>query len=248
MARAWSRLIAACAWMLLGIVAGPVAHAGDARCSDCGQPCREYDLTCCTVMVPAKVVETRMESRVVKAMEDREETYTVFVKKPVTRKYVKEYCYLANDVKTTTVVEKECHVVTVPVERTYSVKVPTREIREIPVCKPGCAHCAEKGTKPETQTCEVIVEKTEMRQETCEEPRLVIEKKSHDITYCVMVPKKETQVCAEEVTYELVPVEQKRIVQVCVPRVEKYPVDHVVCKMVPQERECCKSCAAKHGK
>jgi hypothetical protein len=200
-------------------------------------------------MVKKLVVQTKMETHVTKVWEDREETYTVYTKKPVTRKYTKEFCYLENDVKTTKCVEKDCHLVRVPVERTFTVKVPHTEIREVPICKPdcGCNHCTNKSLPPLTRTCEVVVEHEEQRQEVCEEVRLAIDKRSHDISYCVRVPKKKTEVCAEETTFELVPVEKTRTIQVCVPKVEKYPVEVFVCKMVPEERHCCSGCAAKHG-
>lgn len=213
------------------------------QCEQCGAPCREYDLTPCTVWVDAMVVETRMQTQIVHEKEQREETYTVFVKKPVKREYKREYCYLEDDVKTTTVVEKQCQVVPVPVTRLYQVKVPHKELREIPC---DCPKCSEKGAVPDTYLAEVIVETKEERMEECTEPRLAISTCKRDITYCVKVPKKKSEICATEHTFELVPVEKTRMVDVCVCRVVKTPCEVTVCKKVPQEVHCCDECARHH--
>lgn len=230
-------------WVLLLVAAcGTFSQAGE-KCRQCGEPCREYDLTPCTVMVKALVLETRMKTEIVHETEKREETYTVFVKKPITRQYKRQYCYLEDDVKTQTVEEKFCQVLQVPVTRTYDVKVPHREIRDLP-CDGDT--CSDKGAGKMTQPTEVVIERIEQRTEECTEPRLALGTKKHDITYCVKVPKKKTEICATEHTFELVAEERTRMIEVCVCRVVKRPCEVTVCKMVPQEIECCKECAAHH--
>lgn len=220
------------------------AFAGP-QCEQCGEPCREYDLTPCTVMVKKLVLETRIKTEIIQVKEQREETYTVFMKKPVRREYVKERCFLADDVKTQTVIDKKCQIIDVPVTRTYTVKVPHCEVRDLP-CE--CAACSAKGAKPTTHPTEVVIETKEQRMEHCTEPRLAIATTKKDITYCVKVPKKVKEVCAVEETMELVPVERKRLVDVCVCKVVKKPCEVTVCKWVPMERNCCGKCVTHHKK
>jgi hypothetical protein len=62
----------------------------------------------------------------------------------------------------------------------------------------------------------------------------------------VKVPKKEKILCGEEKTCEIVPVEQTRMVTVCVPKLIKVPEVVYVRKMIPQTIYCCPSCAKHH--
>jgi hypothetical protein len=192
-----------------------------------------------------EVVEMRVKTCVVEKLVDREETYTAFKCVPVKRTITKEKCYLADEVKTQTITEKECHVVTNSVDREYQVNVPETECREGTRTR-VCTHCGKTCCIEEPCTCQVTTTHKEPRSCTYQEPQVVFTEKKHDITYLVKVPKKEKEVCAEETAYKLQPVEQKRTIQVCVPELVKQPVEVKVTKMVEKTIYCCQKCCNHH--
>ena len=213
----------------------PQKHA----CQRCGNPCDACELTRCDVWVEQYVVEKRVRTRVVKVPKQREETYTVFRKVPVERKYEREYCYLKKDVVTQQVTQKECHLVDVPVERTKEVTRYFCERREVVLDSP-CSCC-------EPQVRDVLVPFKTQEKEICTERRVVFTQTKKDISYCIRVPKKKKIVCATEKTYELVPVEKKRIVTVCVPELVREEIEVAVCKRVPKSMICCNECRQQYG-
>jgi hypothetical protein len=194
-------------------------------------------------MVPMMITETQTKYVTETRHEEREVPYTVFKRVPVTKKYEKEVCYLADETRTKVVTWKQCRSVTNPVETTRTVKVPVKEIRHgvRTVCKTidGKTQQVE-----EPYSCEVTVLHPEVRTETCERPDIVFETKSKVISYCVKVPKKETVPCAEETVWKLEPVEKTRIVPVCVPVKVPVPCEVTVCKMVAKDVICCQKCAS----
>lgn len=220
-------------------------HRRPGCCEQCGVACGAPRLVECTVKVPVTVAETQMQSKVITKVVDREETYTVFQRVPVTRKFVKEKCYLEDEVQTKTVTKTECHRVTNPVERTAHVKVPETEIRQEMVRKPICT---EHGLLCVEVPCEraVTVLRDDIQTDSYCEQDVVFAKTTRDISYVVKVPKKQVVPCAEEVVYELVPVEKTRIVQACVPEIVKQPVEVNVCKTLTKKILCCQACAHKH--
>ncbi len=197
-------------------------------------------------MVPMTVVEKRqIQTCVVNKKEIRKETYTEFVRVPVKRQFIKEECYLEDQIKTQPITEKHCRIVCKDVVSNYTVMVPHQETREITERKQICTECGPVWLD-ETRTCDVTVLKPETRTETYQEPDVVFETTKRDISYCVKEPKKRTQVCRDETVYEFQPVEKTRDVEVCVPEIVKKQVEVFVCRMVPQTILCCETCA-KHG-
>lgn len=207
-------------------------------CQECGKKCHASDLKACTVMVPARVVETRVKTDVISQQEEREEKYTAFQLVPKTRKYEKEEWYLKQEVKSRPVTKETCHLVKMPVERTKYAKTYHPELREIR------SPCGDGSSR----TCEVMVETKEPRVEVCEETQLAIGKTEREMFYCVKTPEKRSIPCAEEKYYELVPVTKTRRVSVCVPKLVRTPYEVVVRKEIPQTIMCCPNCAQKHCK
>lgn len=215
------------------------------KCDHCGRECEQHVLVECTVMVPMKVMETRVKYCLVEKTEEREETYTVFEAKPVKREIKKECCYLEDEVKEKKITQKECKIIDVPVSVAKNVKVPLIECVEEKVMKEVCTEC---GPVCVEETC--MVEKARMVcdvvvEQKCE-PRLVFEKTKKDIFYCVKTPKKQTIECAVEETVELVPVEKTRKVCVTVPKFEKQCYEVETVKMVPKKIQCCAKCSHAH--
>jgi hypothetical protein len=199
-------------------------------CNQCGGHCEHCKLVPCTIMVPAIVAETRMKTCIIKEHVEREEKYTAFQKVPVIRKTYKEHCHLEDDVVTKTITQKKCHLTECPVYHP--------EMRDITTtnCNGVC----------ETNRCEVMVPTQQPATKTWCEVKVAIETITKDIDYCVKVPKKEKILCGEEKTCEIVPVEQTRMVTVCVPKLIKVPEVVYVRKMIPQTIYCCPSCAKHH--
>ena len=221
-----------------------IAAAGS-NCDACGCNCQATRLVAKTVMVPTVVTERRFKSCVVKTMKEREETYTAFKRVPVTRKYTKKKCYLEDEVKTKMITETKCKHVKNPVISTVPVKVPVEEFHERLVQREVCTECG-KVCIEEPCTCKVVRLKTDLETRQCEVNDVVFEKVKREIDYCVKTPKVREELCAEETTYELVPVEKTRKVQVCVPEVVKKAVDVQVTKMLPKTIYCCEKCAGHH--
>ena len=218
-------------------------------CQECNHACHGYELVECTIMEPAWVIEQRTETYVIKSIEDRQETYTVFKKVPVSREFHNEICYLEDEIKTKTITEKKCHLIEVPVEQTCKVKVPHREMREIMIPQKKtcgclghkkCEHCLVP------QMCEVVVELEHEETTTYCAVELAFETTKCDISYCVKVPKTRKELCCKESSFKLVPEERTRTVQVSVPKLEKRVVEVPVHKMVPRTIVCCAKCAKRH--
>ncbi|MCH5378292.1 MAG: hypothetical protein JJ992_30415 [Planctomycetes bacterium] len=219
-----------------------VEMAGGDSCQRCGAACCPDTLCSRWISVPMNVTETRYKSCVVKDMEDREETYTVFRRVPVERKFYREECYLEDEVKTKTITETQCHLINKPVERTVKVPVPEIQYRECPCGQDGGKAC-ESCQSCEPRVCQVIVLGEQEIQESCEQTDVVFSKTTKQIDYCVKVPKTKKTLCTVEKTYELQPFEETRTVTVCVPKLIKTPYEVTVCRMVPQPILCCAHCA-----
>ena len=238
-----STAIAVVTSLTLSCVTGSLVYGGH-NCQKCGTSCSSGELVECTVYVPMTVMEMRSQSRVEYKTEQREETYTVFQRVPKTRKYTKEKCYLDDEVRTQTITEKKCHRVMNPVVRIENVNVLEPEVREGVIQKEVCTKCG-KICIEEPCSCTVMVPRADVRTQTCEVPDVVFEETKRQIDYCVKVPKKQTIPCAEETVYELKPVEKKRTVEACVPKIVKEPVEVPVRKMVAQKILCCRACCGK---
>jgi len=226
-------------------------HAGnaDSCCAECGTPCAACNLVECTVMVPMQVVVTRMQPQVVRETKERQETYTVFKRVHASRQFKREYCYLEDQVKTKTITEKKCHLVRNPAVCTTKVEVPQVQVREevvAPCADPACGCGAACDIEPQVCTREVVVPVIEERSRPTEVPDVVFSTTKRQIDYCVKVPKKKVEVCAEERICKLVPVEKTRTVTVCVPKIVYQPVEVTVTKMMPQKILCCTSCCGHH--
>lgn len=216
-------------------------------CEHCGASVGAHHLVPCTIMVPMTVTETRMKTHVVKKTVEREETYTVFQRVPVHRKYTTEKCYLDDEVRTKTITEKKCRQVVNPVVKTCKVMVPHIESRQETVTR---EICTEDGLVRVEEPCtrQVTVLHEELRSKTYCVPDVVFDTTKREISYCVKVPKKRPVTCAEETVYKLVPIEKTRTVMACVPEVIKQPVEVQVCKMVPKTILCCVGCRQSlHG-
>jgi hypothetical protein len=234
-------------WLVMALtLAAPCAlvianHALHGHCERCGCACEHTHLVACKVKVPMQVTETRVKTCVIQKMKESEETCTVFKRVPVKRQITKERCYLADEVKTQMITEKGCQIVQNPVVSEYQVDVPETECREGTRTR-VCHHCGKTYCIEEPCTCMVTTTHKEPRSCTYCEPQLVITEKKREIAYCVKVPKKETEVCAEETVYKLEPVQQTRKVQICVPELVKQPVEVCVTKMVEKTIYCCQKC------
>lgn len=215
------------------------------KCHFCRKHCCAEHLVKKTIKVPITVVEMRVKSCIVQKKEQREETYTVFERVPVKQRFDKEICYLADEVKTKEITQTQCKRVKVPVVRTYAVNVPTKELREVNngggTCSNCCNTCQQKPC-----VCEVTRYHRETRESACEREQVVFETTKRKIDYCVKVPKTKKEFCSEESTFKLVPVEKKRTVEVCVPKIEKHPVEVLVKKMATKVVYCCEPCWKRH--
>ncbi len=224
MLRTWSSCLTVSLLFISAVVQntpGQSEELATAPCHSCGAPSQKGKLVECVVMVPTTVVERRMDTRCVEGKDIVKETYTVFKKVPVTKQVMKKECFLVDEVKTQTVEKMKCHVVEVPLDIVY----PAQDLH------------IKGGGKPENKGPVT---------ENCTRNVVAIGKTKKDVTYCVKVPKYRETKCADIHTFELQPVEMTRDVHVCVPRIEKYPIDVTVCKMVPTKVECCSSCARHH--
>lgn len=240
-------LLAALASIVLNSWQSPLVFA-DAQCHFCKKHCADCDVQTVTVRCPTKVIETQLKSCVVEEMKEREETYTVFKRVPVTEKITKQRCYLADEIVSKEITETECHRVKNPVTRTFAVNVPVQEIHEGTRTRQVCGKCGEVCCIEEPCQCMLTRMHQEMDVEECYRDDVVFEKTKRTIDYCKKVPKIKDEFCAEEVTMKLVPVEKTRKVQVCVPKIEKQPVDVVVTKMLPYQVCCCHACAELRAK
>jgi hypothetical protein len=223
------------------VIVTDAANGQDAHCGNCGIACSSCDLCAHTVMVPMWVTETRMKTTVVKKQVEREETYTVFKRVPVKRKYTKEKCYLKDEVRTKTITQEKCHRVGIDIVSEFPVKVPVTEVREQIVPREVCT---EDGVVVVEEPCEraVTTLQEEWQSANCCKEDVVFETTKRDIDYCVRVPKTHKYVCAEETEYKLVPVEKTRKVMACVPEIVEVPQEVTVCKLVPRTVPCCPQC------
>ena len=234
-------LAAILALTCLPVIESAPAYA-DCRCDHCGSACNTHQLVKKTVMVPCEVTETQLKTCVVKREVEKEETYTVFKRVPVTRKFEKETCYLEDEVKTQTIECKQCKQVENPVVRTFAVNVPVTETHMGTRQREVCTHCGKVCIEEPCQ-CQVTRMQRDMRTSNYCEKDVVFETTKKEISYCVKTPKKHTEFCAEETVYVLEPVEKTRKVVVCVPEIIKQPVDVKVVKMLPKTIYCCEKCA-----
>ena len=234
------------ALLLSPATTGEAGSGSSRRCARCQQTCPCDQLVECTIMVPTTVVVTRMESHVVHTTEEREETYTVFVRTPVERTYSRKYWYLDDEIETQEITRTQCQVVMNPVVREYNVQVPAQELRTFTVPSSDCAQSDKPGGE---KTCEreVTVLRDEPRACTDQQAQLVFQTNTSWIDYCKKVPKSYEVECGKETVYELQPKTETRKVVVFVPKIEKRPVHVEVCKMLPQTILCCTACAKTGG-
>jgi hypothetical protein len=214
------------------------------KCQQCGKACQQHVLVEKTVMVPTLVTEMRVKSCVVESCEERQETYTCFVVKPVTKPITKECCYLADEIKTKKVTTTVGKVVQNPLTRLKKIQVPQVELIEKTIMEQICTECGPACTE---KTC--VCEKTRLvddfiTEQDCE-PQLIFEKTTKDIFYCVKTPKKYKIDCGEEVVMKLEPVEKTRTVMVMVPRIEKQAYEVEVTRMLPKKIQCCVECSRR---
>lgn len=100
--RVWVMVaIAACTRTTLG--QGDGVHEGcqpdpGMQCHACGAPCTPTTAVTKTIMVPTWITETQLKYVTENKTEERELPYTVFERVPVTKKYNKETCYLAEEI------------------------------------------------------------------------------------------------------------------------------------------------------
>lgn len=218
------------------------------QCHFCKKNCQPCELCPVTIHCPTPVVETHMKSCVVEEIKEREETYTVFKRVPVTEKFTKKTCYLSDEIISKEITETQCKRVDNPVARKYSIDVPAQEIHEGTRTRMVCDQCGQVCCVEEPCQCMLTRIIKETATEDCSRPDVVFEKTKRTIDYCKKVPKIKEEFCAEEVIQKLVPVEKTRKVQVCVPKIEKYPVDVKVTRMLPYEVPCCVACAQERAR
>ncbi len=131
-----------------------LAWPGNSCCDRCGNACGKGRLVKKTIMVPTVITETRLKSCVINKSEEREETYTVFERVPVTQRFTKETCYLDDEIKTKTIAQTHCKRVKNPVVRTFSVNVPETTCREGVVRREVCTPCGGKVCVEEPCICQ----------------------------------------------------------------------------------------------
>ena len=197
-------------------------------------------------MVPIVVTETRLKTCVIQNTVEREEKYTVFKQVPVKKRYEKEICYLADEIKRQTITQTECHRVSNPVSRVSSVRVPVEEVYEGTELRRVCDECGREVCVEVPCTCKKTRLVKELQSDCYEVEDVVFTKTTKDIDYCVKTPKKHKELCAEETIYTLEPVEKTRTVLVCVPEIIKQPVEVQVTRMVPKTICCCEACGRSH--
>lgn len=214
---------------------------GSFACGACGCECCPCELEEHTVMVPMCVTETHTQVKIVKTMKEREETYTVFERKPVKRKYTKECCYLETEVKSKLISVESCRRVRNPVTLVDTIKVPITTMEEGVRRRKICTEC---GPVCIEEPCLCTVTRTDdmPRVQNCTREDVVFEVCTKTIDYCVKTPKFPVTECGEETIYELVPVVKTRKVQVCVPEAVKVPCDVKVTRMVAKKICCCHEC------
>jgi hypothetical protein len=184
---------------------------------------------------------SRKRIKIVETLKEREETYTVFEKKPVSRKYSKECCYLEKEVKSKLITIESCRRVELPVTLVDSVNVCVPEMQEGVRRREVCTECG-KICIEEPCTCMINRAEKVARVQNGTRQDVVFEETTKTIDYCVISPKYHTIDCGEETTCELVPVTKTRKVQVCVPEAVKVPCDVEVTKMVAKNICCCDVC------
>ena len=233
--------------LIVFLLLGSTGITVDAQqCCQCGKHGTECHLVKKTIMVPTLVTETRIKTCVIEKEVEREETYTVFKQVPVKKQYKKECCYLADEVKTKTITQTKCHRVQNPVSRTVAVKVPVEECYEGTCTQRVCDECGREVCVETPCMCKKTTLEKEFRSDCTSVEEVVFEKIKKDIDYCVKTPKKHTELCSEETTYKLEPVEKTRKVVVCVPELVKQPVEVKVTKMLPKTIYCCEKCGSLH--
>ncbi len=216
-------------------------------CGHCGDDCCGSRMVKKVIWVPKMVTETRFKTVVIREMEEREETYTAFKRVPKEQKFTKEICYLEDKIETKTITEKKCQVVMNPGTRLTHVDVPVDEVvMRAPkcTCNRTCS-CDDNSCSVclgEPCPCTITRLKRDTRQEDICRPQLILSETKKDIFYCVKEPKKKTEVCAEEIVYELEPVTKTRKVKVCVPRIEKQPYEVCYKKMFQKTIYVCEKC------
>ena len=234
----------------------PLVVSGEPNCPCCGCSCSKDCLVPVTIKVPTMVTVQRMKSILVTKTEEREQTYTVFKRVPVKKKYYKECCYLDDQVKTKMIEKKRCQLVKNDATVKFEAKIPLTEYQyHYPPCQ--CQDCNDPAAQDACndascpcKVCKVTRLGVEERTAQCERPDVIFHKEKCEIDYCVKVPKRDKQVCMEETVYELVPIEKTRKVTVCVPEYIKVPHEVEVCMMVPKTIWCCPKCCKgkKHCK
>jgi hypothetical protein len=240
-----NRTLSAAVSVSFWLASASLIYAGNTcSCDHCGSACDTHRLVKKTIMVPCVVTETRLKTCVVKRSVEKEETYTVFRRVPVTRRFEKETCYLEDDIKTQMIEKKQCRQVENPVVRSYAVNVPVTEVHESVRQREVCTECG-KVCIEEPCTCKVTRMQREMRSTNYCEKDVVFETTKKEISYCVKTPKIHKEFCAEETVYVLEPVEKTRTVVVCVPEIIKKPIEVQVVKMLRKTVYCCEKCA-KH--
>jgi hypothetical protein len=237
----------------LTVIALAAVANSAAACDKCGRhtavtccPCCQIECCPCqlhehAIMVPCRVTETHLRIKIVETLKEREETYTVFEKKPVSRKYSKECCYLEKEVKSKLITIESCRRVELPVTLVDSVNVCVPEMQEGVRRREVCTECG-KICIEEPCTCMINRAEKVARVQNGTRQDVVFEETTKTIDYCVISPKYHTIDCGEETTCELVPVTKTRKVQVCVPEAVKVPCDVEVTKMVAKNICCCDVC------
>jgi hypothetical protein len=241
------RFVACYALLVLSMVGAAAACDRCGRdnatlcCEVCGCECCPCRIAEHTIMAPCCVTETHMRVKIVEAMKEREETYTVFKRVPKKRTYTKECCYLEKEVKSKEITITNCRRVDNPVTLVDTVAVPFTEVHEGVRQREICTKCG-KVCIEEPCTCMVTRAENVPRVQECTREDVVFEDCKKTIDYCVLTPKFDKKECGEETIYVLEPVQKTRKVQVCVPEAVKVPVDVVVTRMVAQKLLCCDEC------
>jgi hypothetical protein len=240
-------------YVSLGAVLVLALAGQSAACDHCGRNnsalcCQVCEVDCCpcqlhehTIMVPCRITETHMKVKIIEVTKEREETYTVFEKKPVKRKYTKECCYLEQEVKSKPITIESCRRVQLPLTLVDSVAIAVPELHEGVERREICTKCGKVCIECPC-TCMINRAENVPRVQECTRENVVFEECKKTIDYCVVTPKFHTIDCGEESTCELVPVTKTRKVQVCVPEVVKVPCDVVVTRMVAKTICCCDEC------
>jgi len=210
-------------------------------CQACGCDCCPCDIKQHTVMVPMCITETRMKVKIVREMQERKKTYTVFKRVPEKRTYSKECCYLETEVVSKEITKEKCRRVKNDLILEDTIRTPVIELHSGVRRREACTACG-KSCIEEPCACKVVRAEERPRVRYCKRQDVVFEKCKETIDYCVKTPKSEKIECGVETIYKLVPVEKTCMVQVCVPKAVQVPVDIKVQRMVAKQIYCCDKC------